>query len=134
MRRDHLPVMFGALLGLWACGGTDQEPLALEIRTDSAALVATMAKADVRIHTGTVECLLIRIDRMNVQPTYQAVVNVKSGAAKGEVGIDQIRPGPYTVAVWGLDESGQVVAFGCAPVEIETGVQAKVSITVGDPG
>lgn len=129
MPRGHLPI---TLLALGACGGTDDGSLALQIRTEASGLNASMVTADIQVHTGVVDCAVILIDRRGVPPTYGAVVNVRSGAAKGDAQINQIRPSSYTVAVWGLDASDRPVAFGCAPVNIEAGALAQLPITMMD--
>ncbi|MBK6684720.1 MAG: hypothetical protein IPG45_09620 [Deltaproteobacteria bacterium] len=129
MPRRHLPV------GLWAlvaCGGTDDAALALQIRTEGSGLNPAMVSADIQVHTGVVDCAVILLDRRGVPPTYGAVVNVRSGAAKGDAQINQIRPAAYTVAVWGLDAGERPVAFGCAPVTIETGALAQLSVALID--
>lgn len=129
MPRRHLPVVLWALV---ACGGTDDAALALQIRTEGSGLNPAMVSADIQVHTGVVDCAVILLDRRGVPPTYGAVVNVRSGAAKGDAQINQIRPASYTVAVWGLDVSERPVAFGCAPVTIENGALAQLSVALVD--
>jgi hypothetical protein len=97
-----------ALVSLSACGGTGG---GIGVSISRFALDSSVNAIDVDIHNGNRTCDVIHDRHHDLFPSYRFSFGTSILSA-GSGDLEAIRPGNYTVAVWGLS-GGTVVQWFC---------------------
>jgi hypothetical protein len=115
-----------------ACGA--EPPLALEVRTTSAALSDKIKGVRVALFPAEKDCARIRLGGVRApDAAYTLVVENPDKEERLSGDLVDIAPGRYSVAGWGFEDvMGRPDAFGCAPapVEIREGERAEATLVL----
>lgn len=113
-----------------ACGASAESPLA--IRLSRSALAAGVTRARIDLHTSDRACEEIARAGARLRASYRVEVDLTGLASdqSGQGEITGIRPGAYTVVVWGFTGSdARARAFGCqGSVDVRDGEKSEVMI------